>query len=75
MSQAFPFRKVYGAALLLAAVSLYGLLSALLGDGVWDALSWLALSIPLGVIVWKYLRAKSESKRVSMSDSNRIDNG
>jgi hypothetical protein len=28
--------------------------SALLGDGVWDALSWVTLAMPLAVIAWKY---------------------
>lgn len=57
MSQSFPFRKVYGPAVLIAVITLYGLLSALLGDGIWDELSWVALAIPLGVIVWKCNRA------------------
>ncbi len=53
MSHPFPFRKVYGAAMVLAAITLYGLLSALFGDGVWDELSWVALAVPLAVIAWK----------------------
>ncbi len=57
MSYPFLFRKVYGAAVVIAVITLYGLLSALLGDGMWDELSWVALSIPLAVIVWKYSRA------------------
>jgi hypothetical protein len=54
MSHPFPFRKVYGPGTILAAVTFCGLLSALLGDGIWDAVSWCALTIPLAVIVWKY---------------------
>jgi hypothetical protein len=61
MSHPFPFRKVYGAASLIAALTLFGLLSALLGDGVWDALSWVTLVIPLAVIVWMYTRAPKAS--------------
>ncbi len=57
MSQPFPFRKVYGTASLIAVLTLFGLLLALLGDGVWDALSWVFLAIPLAVILWKYSRA------------------
>ncbi len=57
MSHPFPFRKVYGPAAVIAVITLYGLLSALFGDGVWDELSWVALSIPLAIIVWKYSRA------------------
>jgi hypothetical protein len=55
MSQAFSFRKVYGAPCILAAITAYGLLSALLGDGLWDELSWIALAIPLVVIARKYV--------------------
>lgn len=54
MSQSVSFRKVYGTASLIAVLMLFGLLSALLGDGLWDAFSWLTLVIPLAVIVWKY---------------------
>lgn len=43
--------RVFGAPLLLMASSILGLLAALFGDGVWDALSWAALGVPLAVIV------------------------
>jgi hypothetical protein len=56
MKHPFPFGKIYGPALVLAVITLYGLLSALFGDGVWDELSWGALAIPLVVIVWSYSR-------------------
>ena len=53
MSQPHSFREVYGASCILAAITACGLISALLGDGVWDELSWVALAIPLAVIAWK----------------------
>lgn len=53
MSPAFSFRRVYGPAVILAAITFCGLLSALLGDGIWDAASWCALTVPLAVLVWK----------------------
>jgi hypothetical protein len=34
---------------LLGIASACGLLSALLGDGAWDGLSWLALGAPVAV--------------------------
>jgi hypothetical protein len=34
----------------LNMVCIVGLSSALFGDGIWDAGSWLALAVPLGVI-------------------------
>lgn len=64
MSTPFPFRKVYGPAIVIAIITLYGLLSALLGDGVWDTLSWLALTVPLVILAWYYIRGKrSAGKR------------
>ena len=45
--------------LLLAALSLFGLLSALLGDDLYDILSWLSLGVPvvLTAVVWVRMRA------------------
>lgn len=57
MKSSFPFRKVYGAAVIIAVIPLCGLMSALFGDGIWDEVSWVALSIPLAIIVWNYSRA------------------
>jgi hypothetical protein len=57
MTQSFPFSKVYGAAAVLACITICGLLSALLGDGLWDAFSWCALAIPLGVIVMYLIKS------------------
>jgi hypothetical protein len=37
--------------MLLAALSAFGLVSALLGDGVWDVLSWITLAVSVAVIV------------------------
>lgn len=47
--------------LLLALLSLFGLLSALVGDELYDLLSWLSLGIPLLLLVvvgWR-LRGRS----------------
>jgi hypothetical protein len=46
---ASQFRRVFGAPIAIALVSAVGLVSALLGDDVWDALSWAALGAPLAV--------------------------
>ena len=46
--------------LVLAVLTLFGLLSALLGEGgVWWVLSWLALAAPLLVIVCCVAKSKS----------------
>lgn len=39
--------------MLLAAVILFGLLSALLEGSNWYFLSWMAMSTPLIIIIWK----------------------
>jgi hypothetical protein len=44
--------------LVLAGLTLFGLLSALLGEGgVWWVLSWIALAVPLLTIVYCCVRA------------------
>ncbi|AKV05288.1 hypothetical protein [Pseudomonas fluorescens] len=40
------FWKVFGTPVVIALLSAAGLFAALLGDGVWDALSWLGLGVP-----------------------------
>lgn len=44
--------RVWRAPLLLAAVSAVGLTSALLADGLGDALAWLMLAAPVVVVGW-----------------------
>ncbi|MCT2563633.1 hypothetical protein [Chryseobacterium herbae] len=50
------FLKLWGMPLLLAFLSLFGLIAALLGDGIWDVLGWLTLSVPLFLIIKHYLK-------------------
>lgn len=47
------FKKVWAMPLLLAVLTLFGLLAALLGVGYWYFIAWIAISIPLLVIVQK----------------------
>ena len=54
-------REIFFIPLLLAALSSIGLISALLGDGNWDILSWLALLTPLLAIIWGLLPSKREN--------------
>lgn len=49
------FWKVFTAPLAIAVLSAAGLFAALLGDGVWDALSWIGLGIPAGLGVYRLL--------------------
>ncbi len=58
------FRKTWAAPIVLAVVVLAGLLSALLGVQIlWKALSWIALALPVGVILWfAWLRPKMAAR-------------
>ncbi|WP_119301508.1 hypothetical protein [Dongia deserti] len=49
-------RQVFAAPLAIAIVSIIGLVSALVGDDIWDVLSWLTLAVPVAVILWYWLR-------------------
>ncbi len=55
------FKKVWRAPLLLGILTLFGLLSALLGTGYWYGLSWAAMLIPLAVIVYFFYKNKPHS--------------
>ncbi|WP_340119248.1 hypothetical protein [Pelagibius sp. 7325] len=50
-----PLRRVFGVPLAIAFVTLAGLVAALLGDGLLNALSWTGLTVPLAVILWAWL--------------------
>jgi hypothetical protein len=45
-------RKIYALPTVITGVSGVGLVFALLGDGIWDVMSWLAVGLPLGVVAW-----------------------
>ncbi len=60
--------QIWGAPTVLAVTSLIGLISALLADGFWDAVSWLGLGAPLVVAAWhvfcsSYWRGKASKSR------------
>jgi len=49
-------RHVWRMPLLLAAVTVAGLVAGLLADGVWDLVAAAALALPLAVGLWHALR-------------------
>lgn len=57
------FLHIWTIPLILGFISAIGLLSALNGEGVWDALSWAALAIPL-IVGSYYLRVVFEKKNL-----------
>lgn len=45
-------RAIFAIPLAIAALSLVGLVSALTGDGLRDAISWIALAMPVIAVIW-----------------------
>lgn len=58
-------KKIWGAPLMLGVIILFGLLSALLGTGIWYPLSWAAMLIPLVVISWFFWKSKVSNKKAT----------
>jgi hypothetical protein len=52
------WRAVYGGPLVLGALSVAGLLSALLSEGPGRYFSWLALGAPVAITAWFFARRK-----------------
>ena len=50
------FQRMWGAPVLLAVLTGVGLISALLGDGVWDYVSAVALGVPVVTCAWYGLK-------------------
>ncbi|MDR0673998.1 MAG: hypothetical protein LBF93_10190 [Zoogloeaceae bacterium] len=48
----YAFWQIFRWPFLIGLSSSIGLVSALVGDGPWDALSWATLVAPLAVIAW-----------------------
>jgi hypothetical protein len=46
------FINIWGWPIVLALLTAFGLLSALLGTGIWHWLSWAAIAIPLIMIAY-----------------------
>jgi hypothetical protein len=55
--------RTYFMPLIIAVVSSAGLLFALIGDGLWDYLSWLALGFPVAIALWFSQRRSRNQRR------------
>jgi hypothetical protein len=49
-------RSIWAAPIVFGVLTTVGLISALLGDGVWDALSAVTLGIPVAACAWYGLK-------------------
>ncbi|WP_424191938.1 hypothetical protein ACMYR3_10665 [Ampullimonas aquatilis] len=54
-------QEIFAVPALLALLSSIGLISALLADGLWDALSWLSLGGVVAATIWYALRRHDRS--------------
>lgn len=52
--------RLWGAPIALAVASAVGLLAALMGDGFYDAVSWLGLGLPVAVSLRYGLRRRAK---------------
>jgi hypothetical protein len=43
---------VFGVPAVIAGLSLFGLVAALIGDGAWDCAGWLGLLAPAAAVLW-----------------------
>ena len=58
--------RIYGWPLVLQVLTLIGLVAALIGDGIWDAVSWAALApLPLVIVRFAFgIGTQRESRKV-----------
>ncbi|MBN8872358.1 MAG: hypothetical protein J0H67_05955 [Rhodospirillales bacterium] len=55
-----PFGALWRGPLAMGALTVFGLLSALLGqDGVWLWLAWIALAVPIATVVLFLIRPRA----------------
>lgn len=54
MTRQLPARRIWAMPILLGVSSAIGLSAALLGDGIWDVLSWISLGVP-ALLCLRYL--------------------
>ncbi|WP_420149088.1 hypothetical protein [Spirosoma sp.] len=59
------FWHIWAIPLWIGIISLFGLIAALVGNNLWDVMSWITLGIPLlliGRFVWKPTSVKRSNK-------------
>ncbi|MES2414889.1 MAG: hypothetical protein V4614_13875 [Pseudomonadota bacterium] len=57
-----PFQwSLWGWPVAIGILSIIGLISALVGDGLWDWVSWVTLGLPVAACCWYGLRKQAGS--------------
>lgn len=52
-------RQIFAMPTAIALLSLFGLIAALSGDGLRDAVSWIGLAAPIAATAWAWRRRRS----------------
>jgi hypothetical protein len=65
MAAAQSMSRVFGWPAAIGVASLAGLLSALIGDGAWDGLSWTLLALPAGISLLALFRGNGRRQRTT----------
>lgn len=61
MKQPLSDKQIWSMPIGLGLLTVLGLISALVGDGVWDTVSWILLATPILVIASHILRSRASS--------------
>lgn len=48
----FSLKTIFAIPAVVAGLSLFGLVAALIGNGVWDVLGWASLGVSMIVLAW-----------------------
>ncbi len=59
MNRRHPLRAIFAAPIIIAALGVIGLVSALTGDGWRDVLSWGGLVVPIIVFGWAMIARRT----------------
>jgi hypothetical protein len=51
-------RQIFAAPMVVGALSVIGLVAALIGDGWWDVVSWLSLTLPILLYLFFVVRRR-----------------
>ncbi|NHK26533.1 hypothetical protein FF098_001270 [Parvularcula flava] len=58
MRKRLSLRAIFAIPLFIAVTSLIGLVTALVGNDLWDALSWLTLGLPVAITIWALMKRR-----------------
>jgi predicted ABC-type sugar transport system permease subunit len=65
--------EVFRAPVLVATITTAGLTFALFGNGLWDAISWLALVVPVLIAIFYWIKRRSVPGQESACGRGNMD--